>query len=370
MSLHASYNAHKATTPTEIVTTSVKLVATSLHITEATTTTTTTRALSMAAMPQRDVEAPDVTLQFGAATVLQYTVNNPYSLVSPVRMVLKVIPALPEQVAASHDYSNHGPVANDKADSPLQFSTCIEHEGGAVDMMGSRDDVHSNTAEGLTDTSSQMNASLTSQELLLSPRGVSKSARGSPITTTATHGDGGVTAAAGGHCFTVVPLFRSPLVFPLPVMYGVECAKELAGLPRLRIGGVCCEAHPLTVVNIIFEVTGITVAGADMFTNNKACCSVWARSEEDAQRILDAINKRVWMGPYNDGCAFRAVSESGAEFFQECLAHSLTPGRRYHFPKHFMTVTPWTMSPPPAASKPPTKKGASKGNKKPTSRKP
>jgi hypothetical protein len=107
------------------------------------------------------------------------------------------------------------------------------------------------------------------------------------------------------------------------------------GLPRK--GGICYGLRPIEVANVIYEVSGVVCAGVDIFTNNKGCCSVWVRSEHEAELIRAAMHHCVWMAPPAVGFALRAKNALSSRFLEEEV-HRLVQDRGEHFPRHLVTV--------------------------------
>ena len=151
-------------------------------------------------------------------------------------------------------------------------------------------------------------------------------------------------AAHGGAHLTLVQVpYDRPHGLPRSVMYGLSCVENLVMLSRLRLGGICNGLRPSDIANVIYELTGVVVAGVDIFTGNKGCCSVWVRAEDEAGVIRTAMHHRVWMAPLATGFALQAKNELGATFLQDEVHRALrrqgelTRPARY-FPRGLVTV--------------------------------
>lgn len=160
--------------------------------------------------------------------------------------------------------------------------------------------------------------------------------------------------------------YRVPTTFPKPIVLGRRCAWALEHCVRRKLGGVCCDAHPLTIANMIYEATEIVPMGVDMFTNFKGRCSVWFETLEQAERVEAALHQRVWMAPIEHGYALWAERGVDAQFMLKQVRETMmltTPpannstaarggrGRaaggaacapkHFAFPTHLLTVEAW-----------------------------
>ena len=131
--------------------------------------------------------------------------------------------------------------------------------------------------------------------------------------------------------------YDRPQGLPGKVLCGFACVEALAHLIRLRLGGICCDLRPSEIANVIFEASGVVCAGVDMFTRNKGCCSVWVRSEQEAERIRATVHHCVWMGPPSLGFAVRAKNAISVRFLEDEL-HKQVKLRDERFPRHLVTV--------------------------------
>lgn len=144
-------------------------------------------------------------------------------------------------------------------------------------------------------------------------------------------------AHGGAHPTLIQAPYGRSRNLPRPVMYGLACAEHLVMLARLRLGGICNGLRPADIASVIYDFTGIVVAGVDIFTGNKGCCSVWVRSEHEVDTIRAAMHHRVWMAPPSTGFALRAKNDVGAAYLQDEV-HRAVQKRGEHFPRHLVTV--------------------------------
>ncbi|CUE66703.1 Hypothetical protein, putative [Bodo saltans] len=122
------------------------------------------------------------------------------------------------------------------------------------------------------------------------------------------------------------------------IVFGSRCSIELAHLPRYKLGGLCCEIEDVVVAHILFMATGVIVAGADMFTNCKGCCSVWLRSEADAQKLRDGVHQRLWTLPTQLGYCLLSKNAEGRRFLEDQIQRISSPFAHLRFPRHMVTV--------------------------------
>jgi hypothetical protein len=144
-------------------------------------------------------------------------------------------------------------------------------------------------------------------------------------------------AHGGAHPTLVQVPYARPQGLPRKVLCGFSCVESFSQLIRLRLGGICYGLRPIEVANVIYEVSGVVCAGVDIFTNNKGCCSVWVRSEHEAELIRAAMHHCVWMAPPAVGFALRAKNALSSRFLEEEV-HRLVQDRGEHFPRHLVTV--------------------------------
>lgn len=154
-----------------------------------------------------------------------------------------------------------------------------------------------------------------------------------------------------GLLFTKLSYYRLPATFPQRLMVGHDCARSLMGCVRLRIGGICCEADPLVIANVIFAATGVSPAGVDVFTGHKGCGSIWLRTSREAHRVRTVLNQRVWMGPCELGYALLAKSCDAGAYLEDALRAAAKKFGPLRFPTHMMTVDEWSLDPPRKAVK-------------------
>ena len=133
------------------------------------------------------------------------------------------------------------------------------------------------------------------------------------------------------------PYDRQLSTMGVEVLYGKQCAWRLSSMIRLKLGGICSDLQAASVANIVYEASGVICAGVDVFTCHKGCCSVWVRTEDEAQKIRSMVHHRVWMGPLSLGFAVRAKNALSVEFLEEEL-HKQVKSRSEHYPRHLMTV--------------------------------
>jgi hypothetical protein len=145
-------------------------------------------------------------------------------------------------------------------------------------------------------------------------------------------------AAYGGAHPTLVQVpYARPQQLPRRVLFGLACVESFSQLLRLRLGGICYGLRPVEVANVIYEACGVVCAGVDIFTNNKGCCSVWVRSEHEAELIRAAMHHCMWMGPPALGYALRAKNALSSQFL-DGEVHKLVQAQGEHFPRHLVTV--------------------------------
>lgn len=137
--------------------------------------------------------------------------------------------------------------------------------------------------------------------------------------------------------FVQTPYDRRLCTLGAEVQCGKKCAERFSHLIRLKLGGVCCDLHALSIANIVYEASGVVCAGVDVFTRHKGCCSVWVRTEEEAQKMRSMMHHRVWMGPLSLGFAVRAKNAKSVEFLEDEL-HKQVKLRSEHYPRHLVTV--------------------------------
>jgi hypothetical protein len=122
------------------------------------------------------------------------------------------------------------------------------------------------------------------------------------------------------------------------ILFGPRCSTELAHLPRYKLGGLCCEIQDIVVAHVLFMATGVIVAGADMFTNCKGCCSVWLRSEADVQRLSDGVHQRLWTLPTQLGYCLLSKNAEGRRYLEAQIHEISAPFPHLRFPRHMVTV--------------------------------